>query len=51
MSKIIKNWLVVFVVLFVWSFIWHNIILAGFYTVNLGNYSVSLIAISNVTQT
>ena len=35
MSKLIKNWLVVFVVLFIWSFIWHNIILSGFYAVNL----------------
>lgn len=35
MSKIIKNWLAVFVVLFIWSFIWHNLILGGFYTTNL----------------
>jgi hypothetical protein len=47
MSKIIKNWLVVFVVLFIWSFIWHNIILGGFYTVNLaqiGRYDGDTVA-------
>lgn len=47
MSKIIKNWLIVFVVLFVWSFIWHNIILGGFYAVNLaqiGRYDGDAVA-------
>lgn len=35
MFKFIRNWLIVFIVLFVWSFIWHNVILSGFYTANL----------------
>lgn len=47
MFKTIRNWLVVFVVLFVWSFIWHNIILSGFYTLNLaqiGRYDGDAVA-------
>ena len=35
MFKFIRNWLIVFIVLFVWSFVWHNIILNDFYTANL----------------
>jgi len=37
----------VFVALFVWSFIWHNIILSGFYTSNLaqiGRYDGGAVA-------
>ena len=35
MFKFIRNWAIVFVVLFVWSYLWHNILLGGFYQTNL----------------
>jgi hypothetical protein len=35
MNKLIKNWAILFVVLFIWSYVWHNILLAGMYAENL----------------
>lgn|GEM_PF-2400076 len=34
--KFVKNLVITFVVLFVLTFLWHNVLLADFYTTNLG---------------
>ncbi len=44
---LVKNWVIAFVSLFVMSFVWHNIILADFYTTNLadiGRYADGAVA-------
>lgn len=44
---LIKNWVIAFVSLFLMSFLWHSVILSGFYTTNLaqiGRYTNGAVA-------